>query len=253
HLVDQAQAARLQTRRRSAETGATSRFSFRCDKMAQPDPILGRHRSLVKEQPVVFTISRRSLLRLGVIAPAGLAPTAAMAANVGSTAAHQQILTLAARQEQARHARFAAVKSKADLEILQAQLRQTFLRLLDGLPPRDGPPPARTTGRIEAEDYVVEKLLFESFPGYFVSALLYKPSKITAPVPGVLSPCGHSTTGKAAEPYQILHINLARRGYVVLTYDPVGQGERSQFWAAVKARSRLNMTCGERAVVGNPL
>src|SRR5262249_6994056 len=72
-------------------------------------------------------------------------------------------------------------------------------------------------------------------------------------VPGVLSPCGHSTTGKAAEPYQILHINLARRGYVVLTYDPVGQGERSQFWDAVKARSRFNLTCGEHAVLGNPL
>ena len=50
-----------------------------------------------------------------------------------------------------------------------------------------------------------------------------------------------------------MHVNLARRGYVVLTYDPVGQGERSQFWDDVRARSRFNLDCGEHAVLGNPL
>ncbi len=122
-----------------------------------------------------------------------------------------------------------------------------FLRLLDGFPARPGVPPVQKTGTIEADDYVIEKLAFESFPGYFVSALLYRPKKYRLPVPGVLSPCGHSTTGKAAEAYQILHINLAKRGYVVLTYDPVGQGERSQFWdrqeSPVALQSELRRTC----------
>src|SRR5947208_9393896 len=76
---------------------------------------------------------------------------------------------------------------------------------------------------------------------------------IDGPRPGVLSPCGHSAEGKAAAAYQILHINLAKRGYVVLTYDPVGQGERSQFWDAERGKSRFNLTCGEHAVLGNPL
>src|SRR5207253_3025632 len=105
----------------------------------------------------------------------------------------------------------------------------------------------------EADDYLVEKLTYESFPGYFVSALLYRPKTISSPLPGVLSPCGHSTNGKAAGPYQILHINQAKRGYTVLTYDPVGQGERSQFWDAAQGKSRYNLTCGEHAVLGNPL
>ena len=77
--------------------------------------------------------------------------------------------------------------------------------------------------------------------------------QIASPLPGVLSPCGHSTTGKAYGEYQILHVNLAKRGYVVLTYDPVGQGERSQFWDADRGRSRFNLSCGEHAVLGNPL
>src|SRR4029077_7665467 len=126
-------------------------------------------------------------------------------------------------------------------------------RLLDGLPERAGPPPAKKSGQIEADDYVVEKLVYESYPGYFVPALLYKPKKVTSRRPGVLSPCGHSTTGKAADTYQILHINLAKRGYVVLTYNPVGQRERSQFWDADKYRSRFGLGCGEHAVLGNPL
>jgi pimeloyl-ACP methyl ester carboxylesterase len=59
--------------------------------------------------------------------------------------------------------------------------------------------------------------------------------------------------GKAAATYQILHINLVKRGYIVLTYDPVGQAERSQFWDAQAGKSRFNLVCGEHAVLGNPL
>ena len=106
---------------------------------------------------------------------------------------------------------------------------------------------------IDGGDYLVEKLVFESLPGYFVPALLYRPKKIQSPLPAVLGPCGHSSVGKAEETYQVLHVNLAKRGYVVLTYDPVGQGERSQFWDAAKGRSRFNLSCGEHAVLGNPL
>jgi cephalosporin-C deacetylase-like acetyl esterase len=152
-----------------------------------------------------------------------------------------------------RRKRFAAVTSPAQLADLKASLRATFVQLLDGLPEAPGPPSARTTGRIEGDGYVIEKLVFESFPGYHVPALLYRPERGGAAVPGILSPCGHSAVGKAGDTYQILHVNLARRGYVVLTYDPVGQGERSQFWDAKRSRSRFDLACGEHCVLGNPL
>lgn len=168
---------------------------------------------------------------------------------------NQQLLELADRYERQRRERFAAVRTRAELEALQATLRTSFLDLLGGLPERDGPPPARRLGEIQTDDgLVIEKLVLESFPGYFVTALLYRPRKAPdAPVPGVLSPCGHSDVGKAAETYQILHVNLARQGHVVLTYDPVGQGERSQFWDDAAGRSKFNLFCGEHAVLGNPL
>jgi dienelactone hydrolase len=212
-------------------------------------------RRFVKEQPIVRSLSRRDFFDLALAAPASMARAAVIAADAGASPVdvHQQLLDLAARQEQVRRARFAAVNSKADVDVLQSSLGDTFLRLLDGFPAKSGVPPVRKTGTIEADDYRIEKLVYESFPGYFVPALLYKPKQVASPRPGVLSPCGHSTTGKAAEAYQILHMNLVKRGYVVLTYDPVGQGERSQYWDALKGRSRFNLGCGEHAVLGNPL
>src|SRR5207245_9303855 len=63
--------------------------------------------------------------------------------------------------------------------------------------------------------------------------------------------CGHAPDGKAFKNYQELAGQLARRGYVVLCWDPVGQGERSQFWDAARGRSRYNLVCGEHAVLGN--
>ena len=121
-------------------------------------------------------------------------------------------------------------------------------------PTKAGVPPVRTTGTIEADDYVIEKLAYESFPGYFVPALLYRPKNVdVARCRASSAPAAIRPTARPRGAYQILHINLAKRGYVVLTYDPVGQGERSQFWDAEKRRSRFNLSCGEHAVLGNPL
>jgi dienelactone hydrolase len=194
------------------------------------------------------TLSRRAFLAAGLGAPAAIA-----AGDPPRPDVHRQLLELAADQEKKRRARFAAVRTAADLEALQKDLRRRFLDLLDGLPEAAGPPPVKVTARIEADDYTIDKLAYESLPGYFVSALLYLPTKRDGKIPGVLSPCGHSAVGKAEPTYQTLHINLVKRGYAVLTYDPVGQGERSQFWDADRGRSRFNLSCGEHAVLGNPL
>src|SRR5205823_14410923 len=104
---------------------------------------------------------------------------------------HRQLLDLAARQEEARRARFTAVTTEADLTALQTSLRDKFLKLIGGLPDAKGPPPAKVVAAIDADGYRIEKLVFESLPGYFVPALLYLP-KAEGPVPGILSPCGHS-------------------------------------------------------------
>jgi Acetyl xylan esterase (AXE1) len=160
-------------------------------------------------------------------------------------------LDVAWAQDDARRERFAAVRSEADLVALQAELRGKILDLIGGLPAGPTPLNARAAGQVAGDGYRIEKVLFESVPGFHVTALLYVPDAPAGPKPAVLLACGHSPLGKAYANYQEIAIRLARRGYVVICWDPVGQGERSQFWDAARGRSRYNLVCGEHAVLGN--
>ena len=154
-------------------------------------------------------------------------------------------------QDEARYARFAAVRSEAELTALQGELRAKILDLIGGLPAERTPLNARITGRLAGDGYRIEKVVFESVPGFHVTALVYVPDGPAGPKPAVLLACGHSPLGKAHPPYQEIAVRLARRGYLVLCWDPVGQGERSQFWDAAPGCSRYNLVCGEHAVLGN--
>lgn len=195
--------------------------------------------------------SRRGFLAAAAVA--GALPSLLRGEEPAAKDVDRELLELARSLESKRRQRFVAVKSRAEAEELQSELRAKFLAILDGLPKAEAPPPARVVDRIEGDGYTIDKLIYQSLPDYHVPALLYLPAKIEGKIPGVISPCGHSTTGKAADSYQVLHINLARRGIAVLTYDPVGQGERSQFWDTARKQSKYNLTCGEHAVLGNPL
>jgi len=147
--------------------------------------------------------------------------------------------------------RFAGVASEDDLRSLQDDLRRKALALIGGLPGEKTPLNARITGTLARDGYRIDKLIFESLPGIHVTALVYIPDGPAERRPAVLLACGHSPEGKAFPPYQEIAARLARRGYLVLCWDPVGQGERSQFWDRTRGRSRYNLVCGEHAVLGN--
>jgi hypothetical protein len=151
----------------------------------------------------------------------------------------------------ARQERWARVKTEADLVALQEELRRKVLGVIGGLPGEKTTLNARVAGTIPMDGYRIEKLVFESLPGIHVTALVYVPDGPTGKKPAVLLACGHSPVGKAFPNYQEIAVRLARRGYVVLCWDPVGQGERSQFWDKARGRSRYNLVCGEHAVLGN--
>jgi len=127
----------------------------------------------------------------------------------------------------------------ARLKKWQETNRQEFLRLIGGLPVERTPLNARVVGEIAREGYVIRKVIFESLPEFYVTANLYLPTVGKPPFPAVLSPCGHSLNGKAYDVYQHLFIGLAQRGYVVLTYDPIGQGERLEYWDFLAGRRRF--------------
>jgi cephalosporin-C deacetylase-like acetyl esterase len=133
--------------------------------------------------------------------------------------------SIAQQQLDRRAATIAAVRGIPDAEKRKEYVRAKLLELIGGLPDYSGPLNAKVTGRIDQGGYVIEKLYFESLPKLYVTANLYRPS---APgrYPGVLFPLGHWEEGKPA--VQQLAGNLALKGFVVLVYDPLGQGERLQ-------------------------
>ena len=192
--------------------------------------------------------TRRDLLKIGA------ASVFSLGAGLESHPdLHEQILKSASEFEAKRRDRFSKVQNPKDLSILQSELRQSFLKLLKGLPSRSGPVPVKQTGEIPGDDYSIKKVVYESFPGYHVTALLYVPNQLKGPAPAIISPSGHTHIGKAYPEHQILHGNLAKRGFIVLAYDPVGQAERSQFWNAETRQTKYNLGCGEHAVLGNAL
>ena len=111
---------------------------------------------------------------------------------------------------------------------------------------------ARVTGTVQRPGYRIEKVRFESRPRLYVTANLYVPAG-TGRRPAILSPLGHSVNGKAWPSYQRLFSNLARKGYVVLAYDPFGQGERIEYPGSRPGQSVLGGGTSEHEYAGRRL
>ncbi|PYU63935.1 MAG: hypothetical protein DMG56_08070 [Acidobacteria bacterium] len=153
------------------------------------------------------------------------------------------------REDNDRQRAWDGIHNERELLRTQDQARRKLLQMIGGLPAAKTDLQARVTGRIEMDGFSVEKLIFQSLPGVYVTALLYVPADHSKKHPAVLVPAGHAADGKFH--YQSLSQRLAGRGYVVISWDPVGQGERSQFWDSAAGKSRYNLVCGEHAAMGN--
>lgn len=127
--------------------------------------------------------------------------------------------------------RRAAVKTAEELAAYQKYVRDTFLESIGGLPSFDTPLRARTVAsRIiegpNGRNFILENIIYESRPHTYVTANLYRPLLQEGPVPGVFIPLGHTDEGKGFDEYQRVAQMLVYAGFVVLTMDPIGQGER---------------------------
>ncbi len=127
----------------------------------------------------------------------------------------------------ARGERYESLKTPEDIAAYQNEKYHYFVSALGGFPERT-PLNARVVGEGAGEGFRYEKIIFESRPNFFVTAVLFLPVT-EGPYPAVLVPCGHSANGKAAEAYQRACILLARHGMAAFCYDPIGQGERRHY------------------------
>jgi dienelactone hydrolase len=143
---------------------------------------------------------------------------------------------IAQRHLKGRAAAVGTIRDKEAARSRQAEVRARILSLIGGLPDYRGPLNARVAKTTTREGFVIDHVLFESLPGYYVTANLYRPDR-AGRHPAILMSMGHWDSGKAAG--QLISTNLARKGFVVLAYDPVGQGERQQAYDARLGRSLI--------------
>ena len=154
---------------------------------------------------------------------------------------------IAQQQLSDREAIIAKIRSVSEAKVRQAWVRAKILELLGGLPDYNGPLNVRVTGRIDQPRYTIEKVIFESLPEFYVTANLYLPRE-GGKHPGVLFPMGHYIQGKAGG--QRIAANLAMKGFVVMVYDPVGQGERQQAYDSRVGTSLIGIGTDQHSQAG---
>lgn len=134
----------------------------------------------------------------------------------------------------------------------QAEIKRRIL-ISQGLWPMPSKTPINAVihGRVERDDYVVDRVFFESIPGHFVTGSLYRPKDASGPLPAILSPHGHWKDGRfyqasetqlrsdlangaerfeaaARFPIQARAVQLARMGCMVFVYDMTGNADSIQ-------------------------
>jgi hypothetical protein len=135
----------------------------------------------------------------------------------------------------------AELHTRADYQARQEEVKSKLLKLIGPFPEKT-PLNPRITGVIRKADFRVEKLLFESIPGYYVTAALFIPENLKGKAPAIIYACGHTADGFRSPTYQHIIINLVKKGFIVLTFDPVGQGERLQYYDEKTAKSPFGPT-----------
>ena len=127
----------------------------------------------------------------------------------------------------------ADIRTADDWKTRSAEYRRQLLDMLglDPLPERT-PLQAETTGRVEHDEFVVEKVHFQSLPHLYVTGNLYLPKSIgDRKLPGILYVCGHGAVRKDGISYgNKVHYQhhggwYARNGYACLIIDSLQLGE----------------------------
>ena len=148
----------------------------------------------------------------------------------------------------------ANIRSRADAERRKQLVRGKILDLIGGLPERRGPVGVKQFGAVAgvAADagFRIEKLAYESLPGFWVTANLYLPANGGGPFPAVLLTPGHEASGKQSQ--YSFGANFARAGIIALAIDPLGQGERLQYFDAERKASAVGGSTGEHGEANIP-
>ena len=143
------------------------------------------------------------------------------------------------------------IKSAEELSDYCKKMRESFIESLGGIPyDKTLPLEAHTTGVIDEDDLTIEKVIFQSRPGVYVTANLYIPKKRKSPCGAVLFQVGHAEIGKASGQYQRVARAICSAGLIVFVIDPVGQGERFSYFEPCVGKDIVPATITDHQYAG---
>jgi pimeloyl-ACP methyl ester carboxylesterase len=132
----------------------------------------------------------------------------------------------------------------------QIHLKKTLHEIIGPFPEKT-PLNARITKTIEKDGFRVEHIIYESQPGFFVTSSMYIPERpVQEKKPVVIYCSGHTAEGYRSSVYQRKIINLVHKGFIVFAFDPVGQGERLEYFDTVTGRSMVGGPTSEHSYTG---
>ena len=145
-----------------------------------------------------------------------------------------------------REKKISQLSTPEDWQKRQEQVKQAMWDAVGSFPDKT-PLNSKTTGKIVKDGYSIENVVYESLPGFYVTASLFIPDNIKKPAPAILFCSGHSGIAYRRPIYQLPLLNLVKKGFVVLAIDPIGQGERLQYYDKVKGESIIGSSTKEHS------
>jgi cephalosporin-C deacetylase-like acetyl esterase len=146
----------------------------------------------------------------------------------------------------------AKIQTRADVDARNRFVRSTVRRMIHGFPERNSLNAMVVRTHLR-DGYRIENVMFESRPDFWVTANLYIPTGGSGPFPGIISPCGHYPLARTHPAYQAAYLNLVKSGFSVLAYDPIGQGERRQYWEPRTGQADITDSTYEHSMPGQVL
>lgn len=118
------------------------------------------------------------------------------------------------------------ITTPEELKKFQASLRKKLWQKFGVSYDKNLPLDVRRFGKLQMPGYTIEKLIFQSRKGLYVTGLLYVPEG-KGPFPAVLQMHGHNPEGKFGINVQQTSMALAQNGFVCLAVDAIGAYERA--------------------------
>jgi len=143
----------------------------------------------------------------------------------------------------------AQLSSRSDWENRQSFVKKKLMNIVGPFPDKS-PLNPKTVEILHKDGYKMEKLYFESQPGFFVTACLFIPDNLKGKAPAVIYCSGHSHIAFRSMAYQRVILNLVKKGFIVFAFDPVSQGERWQYFDPDFGKSKIGGSTSEHSYVG---